>query len=68
MQKELTKIVEGFGAAPPDEQEMARVRQTFLNQSEKTLANHEAIGVQLSEYIALGDWRLFFLRATSSPR
>jgi zinc protease len=58
---EIQKIVESFGASPPTEQEMARSKQTFLNQSEKTLANHEAIGVQMSEYIALGDWRLFFL-------
>jgi zinc protease len=57
---ELTKIVEGFGAAPPDEQEMARVKQSFANQAEKTLANSESVGVQMSEYIALGDWRLFF--------
>ncbi len=58
---EIQKLVESFGASPPTEQEMARTKQTFLNQSEKTLANHEAIGVQMSEYIALGDWRLFFL-------
>jgi zinc protease len=57
---ELTKLVEGFAASPPDEQEMARARQSFANQAEKTLANSESIGVQMSEYIALGDWRLFF--------
>jgi zinc protease len=38
-----------------------RARKSYANQYEKTLANHETIGVQLSEYIALGDWRLFFL-------
>jgi zinc protease len=58
---ELVKVVESFGDAPPTEAEMTRTRQAFLNQMEKTLANHEVIGVQLSEYIALGDWRLFFL-------
>ncbi|HLX22628.1 MAG TPA: pitrilysin family protein [Usitatibacter sp.] len=57
---ELTKIVEGFAAAPPEEQEMARARLAFGNQAEKTLANSESVGVQMSEYIALGDWRLFF--------
>jgi zinc protease len=57
---ELTKIVEGFAASPPDEQEMARAKQTFANQAEKTLANSESVGVQMSEYIGLGDWRLFF--------
>jgi len=57
----IEKIVESFGAAPPTAEEMERTRVAFRNQSEKALANHESIGVQLSEYIALGDWRLFFL-------
>ena len=58
---EIIKIVESFGEAAPTSAEVERARQGYLNQSEKTLANHESIGVQLSEYIALGDWRLFFL-------
>ena len=58
---ELIKIVEDFGNTPPNAQEMERSKLSFLNSAEKTLANHESIGVQLSEYIALGDWRLFFL-------
>jgi zinc protease len=57
---ELVRIVEGFGAAAPAAEEVDRARKNFENQIEKTLANHESIGVQLSEYIALGDWRLFF--------
>ena len=58
---EIVKLIESFGATPPTKEEMERTRQSFLNSAEKTLANHEAIGVQMSEYIALGDWRLFFL-------
>ncbi|HET7731711.1 MAG TPA: insulinase family protein, partial [Usitatibacter sp.] len=58
---EIIRIVEGFGDAPPTKEEMDRTRQNFLNAAEKTLANHESLGVQMSEYIALGDWRLFFL-------
>ncbi|HEX7402518.1 MAG TPA: insulinase family protein, partial [Usitatibacter sp.] len=58
---EMVRIVESFGASPPTEEEMARTRVSFHNESEKALANHETLGVQLSEYIALGDWRLFFL-------
>jgi zinc protease len=46
---------------PAHREEMERTRVSFINQSEKALANHESLGVQLSEYIALGDWRLFFL-------
>ncbi len=58
---EMIKIIEDFGNTPPNAQEMERSKLSFLNAAEKTLANHESIGVQLSEYIALGDWRLFFL-------
>ena len=56
---EIIRIVENF--APPTQEEMARTKVGFVNAIEKTLANHESLGVQLSEYIALGDWRLFFL-------
>ncbi len=58
---EIAKIVEGFGDAPPTKEEVERARKSYANLAEKTLNNHESIGVQLSEYIALGDWRLFFL-------
>jgi len=58
---EMVKMIETFGASPPARDEMERTRVSFRNQSEKALANHESLGVQLSEYIALGDWRLFFL-------
>jgi zinc protease len=58
---EIVKIVESFHESPPQKDEMERTRQAALNAAEKTLANHESIGVQMSEYIAMGDWRLFFL-------
>src|SRR5438132_1784903 len=58
--QELLTLVEHFGDAAPTKEEMERTKVSYMNQVEKTLANHEAIGVQLSEYIALGDWRLFF--------
>ena len=57
----IVEVVEHFGDAPPNEDEIKRTRLSFANQAEKALANHESLGVQMSEYIALGDWRLFFL-------
>ncbi len=60
VQAEMTRIVEEFYKNPPSEEEMARAKKSFANESEKVLNNHENIGVQMSEYIALGDWRLFF--------
>jgi zinc protease len=63
----LVKVVESFGDAPPGAEEMERTRVATANDIDKTLANHESIGVQLSEYIALGDWRLFFLARDRLP-
>jgi hypothetical protein len=40
---EMARIVEGFGADPPTEEEMARTRTAFRNESEKALANHDQI-------------------------
>ena len=59
--EEIARIVEGFAKSPPSAQEMDRARKSYENQYEKILADHESVGVQLSEYIALGDWRLFFV-------
>jgi zinc protease len=56
-QAELQKLVENFR---PTAEEMARARQHFISEAERTLDNHEKLGARLSEYIALGDWRLFF--------
>jgi zinc protease len=61
VQTEMIRIIEEFPANPPTQEEMTRARNTFANQAERVLNNHESIGVQLSEYIARGDWRLFFL-------
>ena len=60
VQAELLRLVEEFQKNPPTTEEMERARKSFANDAEKTLNNHESIGVELSEYIALGDWRLFF--------
>ncbi|MEP7154506.1 MAG: pitrilysin family protein [Betaproteobacteria bacterium] len=61
IQAELTRIVENFYKTPMSDEEMARARKTFANAAELTINNHERIGLQMSEYIALGDWRLFFI-------
>ncbi|QJR15688.1 M16 family metallopeptidase [Usitatibacter palustris] len=61
VREEMIRILESFGATPPTKDEVERARVNYYNQIEKTFANPESFGVQLSEYIALGDWRLFFL-------
>jgi len=57
---EMIRIVEEFHKNPPTQEEMDRAKKSVANQYEKTLNNHESIGLELSEFIALGDWRLFF--------
>ncbi|GAB4469052.1 MAG: pitrilysin family protein [Burkholderiaceae bacterium] len=58
----LIETVEStFAAQPATEAELQRVRRDGETTFERTLSNPEEFGVALSEYIALGDWRLFFL-------
>ncbi len=57
---EITRIVEEFYQNPPTAEEVDRARKSFANSAERALNNHENIGLQMSEYISLGDWRLFF--------
>jgi zinc protease len=61
VQAEMLRQVEGLGANPPTNEEIERARLNFSNAAERTLTNHENIGLELSEYIALGDWRTFFV-------
>ena len=60
VQAELIKVVEEFFKNPPTKEEMERAKKSFANDAERTLNNHESIGVEMSESIAMGDWRLFF--------
>jgi zinc protease len=64
----LVKDIEALGDNPPTPEEIERTRRLFANQAEKTLDNMESIGVEMSEYIALGDWRLFFLARDELPK
>jgi zinc protease len=57
----LTKAVESFAETPPTPEEMERVRRSYLNDYERSLNDPQRVGVSLSEAIALGDWRLFFV-------
>ncbi|CAN7521888.1 M16 family metallopeptidase [Massilia sp. LjRoot122] len=57
----LLDAVEGFAKRPPTKDEMERVRRSWLNSIERSLNDAQGFGVALSEAIALGDWRLYFL-------
>jgi zinc protease len=60
VQAELIKTVEEFHKNPATPEEMDRAKKSFANEAERVLNDHENIGLELSEYVALCDWRLFF--------
>jgi zinc protease len=52
--------IEDFKNNPPTKEELERLKRDNANFYEKLLNNHESIGVSMSEYIAMGDWRYLF--------
>ena len=54
--------LEGAASRPITAEEVERARVKYLKNFELTAADPEKVGVALSESIALGDWRLFFLK------
>jgi zinc protease len=59
--KILVDEVENFKKTPISEAELKRAKIAFENAFDKTIADPARFGVSLSEAIALGDWRMFFL-------
>jgi zinc protease len=57
----MLKILEGAASQPVTAEEVERAKQQILKQMELVLNQSDQLGVALSEYVALGDWRLFFL-------
>jgi zinc protease len=57
----IETIEGGFAKAPATEEELKRQVQQQRTAFDRALADPQDFGVGLSEYIALGDWRLFFL-------
>jgi zinc protease len=57
----MIDVVERLAAEPPTEDEITRYRRDAETQYERALADPQQFGISLSEYIALGDWRLFFV-------
>ncbi|MBI4350517.1 MAG: insulinase family protein [Elusimicrobia bacterium] len=55
------KLAEEAGAAEYGAEEVERARVALLKEIELTLKSSERVGMRLSESLASGDWRLFFL-------
>jgi zinc protease len=57
----LLESLETVSKTPVTAEEVARSKSKFLKIQENLVANTERLAVQLSEWAACGDWRLFFL-------
>jgi zinc protease len=58
---ELLATVESIAKEPITEEELKRAQAQWLKAWEQAFTNPETVGVSLSESVAQGDWRLFFL-------
>lgn len=57
----LTQAVESFQSQPVTAEELARARAKWLKAWDAGFSDPQHVGVALSEAVAQGDWRLFFL-------
>ena len=58
----LLKTVEEFTKNPVTQEEVDRAKTSQLKQYDLILNQSDRLGLGLSEYMAAGDWRLFFLQ------
>ena len=58
---EMARVADDLATEPVTAEELERARTGLLNAWDKGFADPERIGVAISEAIALGDWRLYFL-------
>ncbi len=61
VEETMHTVVEESGSAAFSEEEVERIKTRLLKDIKLSLTNSGKIGVELSEWAALGDWRLFFL-------
>mgnify|MGYP003575438479 CR=1 FL=1 len=57
----MLDTLESVGREPVTDEEFKRAQARWLNDWEQVFTNPEKVGVALSESVAQGDWRLFFM-------
>lgn len=57
----LLQEVEGMAQNPPTAAEVERAKARIETVTEQALRDSRRVGLALSEYVALGDWRMMFL-------
>ncbi|HZW73892.1 MAG TPA: insulinase family protein, partial [Caldimonas sp.] len=58
----MLATIQAVAAQPITDAELERVRAKRLKEIDETISDPQRLGVALSEAIAEGDWRLFFIR------
>jgi zinc protease len=61
VEKTLQGVIDGVVKEPPSKDEVDRARTRLLNATEQSLKNSSRVGLNLSEWGSMGDWRLLFL-------
>src|SRR5580658_1184377 len=56
----MLSTIDGVVKEPPSKEEVDRAKARLEKDDEMTLRNSEQVGLFLSEYLAQGDWRLWF--------
>ncbi len=57
----LIQVVEGLKEHPPTQEEVDRAKRQILKARELSANDANQVAVRLSDWIALGDWRMYFL-------
>ncbi len=57
----MLDTIAGVAKEPPSQEEVDRAKTRLLKDIDLSLSNSEQVGLFMSEYIALGDWRLLYL-------
>jgi zinc protease len=59
--KTMLDVIGAVAKEPPSKEEVDRAKTRLLKNIDLSLSDSNQVGLFLSEYIALGDWRLLFL-------
>jgi len=57
----MLQVVEDVARTPITKEEVERARAQILKQIELNLNSSDSVGIELSEWIGMGDWRLLFI-------
>ncbi|MGE5278324.1 MAG: M16 family metallopeptidase [Acidobacteriota bacterium] len=60
-EKTMLATIDALPSTPITKEEVDRARTQMLKNIDLTLNSADRVGIQLSEWIGAGDWRLFFL-------